>query len=508
MISEIYEIFKPKVERANDHNNFTPVFYRFIGVENQNKYNDIIKILNDKIKQNKDNTIFFEQTIPLSPEVELIQSIYNELNTMNINNIQNEDITIFDNKNINDTFLFALDYVIKLYSYNEKNTSKNIKYNFITKIIVWAYTFIKEIKFDKETNQRCIYYGEIQKHEVYFLILLYAMEFDIIYINPIKDSYFDEIDIENISTKYQYMGICQMETFIKKAENANSTEIVETMTRQIEKEVEKELFTSTGMYKPWQFRDGYTKCVLIDSIVEDIYIYFREVAKMREGFLVDDKLVYVPCFFYKIDGQFIDEDEYQRLVKYCMESELTLFFNNNNIINKNININDVYSLMFCQLNDMTFDIEEIKKLPIYKFSKYSEQTQNFILNKYNETITSDIFNEKMNKEDILRLLLNILSMDEKYIRLVDNFDFTSYVPKIVIYLNKEESLDDDTTRFIKYLHIMGMDVIIFNPSGLFNINNVINDTSVRIIRLDKINYNSEYKDLTKYKKSIFNKFFN
>lgn len=104
--------------------------------------------------------------------------------------------------------------------------------------------------------------------------------------------------------------------------------------------------------------------------------------------------------------------------------------------------------MFCQLSDGTFDIEAIKKLPIYKFSKYSEDVQNFLLKKFNETITSkELYNKSFNKEEVLRLLVLVLGLNESIVRLVDNFDFTGAVPKIVIYLEKEEVLPESCNYF-------------------------------------------------------------
>ena len=77
-------------------------------------------------------------------------------------------------------------------------------------------------------------------------------------------------------------------------------DVVKTLTKQIQNEVHEELFVNTGIFKPWQFRSGFTKSVLLDTILEDIYIYYNEPAKLREGFEVNEKIVKVPCFFKKI----------------------------------------------------------------------------------------------------------------------------------------------------------------------------------------------------------------
>ena len=42
--------------------------------------------------------------------------------------------------------------------------------------------------------------------------------------------------------------------------------------------------------------------------------------------------------------------------------------------------------------------------------------------------------KNLNKEDILKFLVLVLGLNDSIIRLIDNFDFTGFVPKIVIYL--------------------------------------------------------------------------
>ena len=197
------------------------------------------------------------------------------------------------------------------------------------------------------------------------------------------------------------------------------------------------------------------------------------------------------------------------MVKYCSESiQNTLFFNNGNISNDRDLSGDMFKLMFCQLSDGTFDIEEIKKLDMYRYRKYSNEVQDFILNKFNEVIKrDDLYVNNLDKESSLKLLVLILSLNEDIIRLIDNFDFVGYVPKIVIYLDNEDQVSYNMTLLLGYLHNIGIDIIIFNPSGLFNITNIIKSDKINIERLQNINYNSTYKELMNNKIRVFSKLF-
>ena len=502
----IYSMFRKKIERSDSNYYFEPCFYRVIGVEDSHNYNNILKTLNDRIEEYKDITLLFENSIPMLGEMELIQYIYNELNTMDITNMQAQDIVLFDDENINRIFLESLDYIIPLSIKNENFFNENIRNNFITKLIVWTYSFVKNINFNSDFNPKCFYYGQISRHEIYFLIMLHLMDFDVVYINPLKEEFFEEIDTDKLSELKMSMNIEPLETFKDRASKGNTIDNVETITKQIERDINETLFADTCIYKPWQYRSGYTKRILLDTILEDIYIYWNEPAKLRTGFRVENNVVSVPCFFYKIDGQFINDFEFQRLVKFCTESKNTLFFNDGRISSMNEESDDMYSLMFCQLSDGTFDIEEVKKTSIYRFGKYSNEVQNLILNKFNEIIVKkDIFNINLDKEKILRFFALVLSMDEQIIRIIDNFDFTGNVPKLVVYLNNEDEICELMTMLLGYLNNIGIDIVIFNPSGLFNINNIIKNTIVKVMRLEQMNYTSNYGRLIKLKKSMISK---
>ena len=154
-----------------------------------------------------------------------------------------------------------------------------------------------------------------------------------------------------------------------------------------------------------------------------------------------------------------------------------------------------------------FSIDEVKKLSIYRFSKYSEDVQNFLLKKFNETISStELFNRTFNKEEILRLLVLVLGLNESIVRLIDNFDFTAAIPKIVIYLEDENTMPESMQILLGYLHTIGIDIVIFNPSGLFNINNVIKSTALNNFRLDVMKYDSKYNNLMNLKQGVFSRF--
>ncbi|WP_297520854.1 YceG family protein [uncultured Clostridium sp.] len=508
-MSLTHSMFRKNYERTGDFAEFKPYFYRYIGVKEENNYNNVLKTLNSKCKENENVCLVFDNNLPLQGEMELIQYIFNELNNMNIYNLANEDISILEDSNQNQKFLIALENVVNLALKNESFFNDSARNNFITKLIVWAYSYLKKIDYDNDINPKCIYYGTIEKHSIYFLIMLYKMGFDVVYINPLKEEYFSDIDIENLSVCEKYMGILNVENLEERSKKGTLIDNVESITKQIQREVQEQLFDGTGMFMPWQYRDGNTKSILIDGIPEDILSYWNEGARLRPGFKVKGKIVTVPCLFKKLDGVYKNKEEYQKMVNCCAKSENTLFFNSGFISEEAGVSQDMYSLMFCQLSDGSFDINEIKKSKDYKFGKYSEEVQNFLLNKFNEAITDkSVYTKELDKETRLKLLVLILTMNEQIVRLIDNFDFTSNIPKITIFLNNEDRISDNILMLLGYLHTVGVDIVIFNPSGLLNITNVLNNNIVNISRLEEMSYNTNYRNIGTVKQGFLSRILN
>ena len=505
----IQSMFTDKYSRKDINGQFNSYFNRSIGVSNKEDYDDILSTLNKKCYENRDISLIFDGEIPLNGEMELIEYIYKELTSMNIFNIIDEDIVIFDDLAINTTFLESLQYIVELSVKNENFFNDSIRNNFITKIIVWAYSWIKNIDYENTMNPKCIYYGNINRHEIYFLIMLYKMGFDVLYLNPLKEEYWNEVDTDNLSKCYVENSITDLESFNIKAHRGHEIEVIETVTKQIERSIHEELFSNTGMYKPWQFRKGFTKSVLLDTILEDIYIYWNEPAKLRPGFKVEDMVVTVPSIFYKIDGQYRSIAENQKILKYCLNASNTLFFNGGNI-SRDISLsNDFYELMFCQLSDGTFDVEQIKKSRVYTLGKYNEELQDLLLNKFNQFIKENkMLKMSFDKKLSLKLLALILYLNESLIRIIDNFDFVFSIPKIVIYLNGEDTINEWMVILLCYLHNIGIDIVIFNPSGSFNINKYIKEDKIVISRLEEISYDCKFDEIINYKQSFFSRIMN
>ena len=187
----IHQLWKPNFERQGISATFRPFFVAYIGVEEQREYNNVLATLLDKAKQDERHTVVFDNHVPFEVDFDFMNTIKSELQFMDVFHLKNEDLIMFP-ENINPFFVEKLQEVILLAVQNEHFSNDSVRNNFITKLLLHVYNHIRPLEFVDlslgKTN-KCIYYGELEKHDMYLLILLAKMNWDVIYINPLKEPF-------------------------------------------------------------------------------------------------------------------------------------------------------------------------------------------------------------------------------------------------------------------------------------------------------------------------------
>ena len=70
-------------------------------------------------------------------------------------------------------------------------------------------------------------------------------------------------------------------------------------------------------------------------------------------------------------------------------------------------------------------------------------------------------------------LNNAMFLTDKYVELLNNFDYPFDVPKIVIKENVGDSFSEEGIEFLTLMNLLGVDIVILNPYGHNDINNRI-----------------------------------
>lgn len=511
-------------------------FCQLIGISSESSYNDTLALFNHKLSEPHQGVIF-GQSIPNPNDRSLIDSILSELAKMRIGNFVNEDINLTASDALNAKLRLALDETIALAIQKERFPSETIRNNFIAKLMIWCNLYTDDLDFNGEAPPKCLIYGPLKKHEVYFLILLAKIGVDVIYFNPTKDTTFDSIEQGLLSQTIVLGNVSlNLTSYQDRIMQGVVVEKVTTYARKASNELEQTLYNETGVYKPWQFSDGTTRPLIMDSVIEDTITYWNEAARMRPGFKTVGKTVHTPCFFTKINGVYSDINEYYELVQKLRLAKNCAFFETPHLTHvgfgqkraiqyhnvqiqatssaegANFNQQDLYSLAFCLNPDQTIKRESVRTHVLYqKMLTLRSELQEFLLCKLEETFSntnSSFFNFPITDKERVRLMAALFTAEDRLINLIDSYDFTSDIPKVVLYVNSREPFNQDDAMLLGLFRNIGMDIILLSPNGANNLELVISDKFINQIKLEEFVYDLELKSPGKAKKgSFFSKLF-
>ncbi|MEE1072155.1 MAG: YceG family protein [Cellulosilyticum sp.] len=507
-------------------------FCEVIGLNSESSYNDTLALFNHKLKV-PGKGIIFDDTIPKPSDKALIDSILQELTMMRIGNYAHEDINLTSSDSLNTRLRQALDEVIALAIRQENFSNETIRNNFIAKLMIWCNLYTEGLDFNQDTPPKCLFYGPIKRHEVYFLMILESIGMDVIYFNPTHDQTFKTVETTGHSQSIIWGELSTtLMPFNERVANGVVVEKVTTYAKKATNVLTQALYQDTGIYKPWQFSAGTTRPIIMDSVIEDTLTYWNEPNKLRPGFKTEGNVVYTPTFFTKISGVYRDINEYYELIEKLKHAKNCAFFETPHLTSvgtsfgqtqtiryhnmptqsttqtvANFNQQDLYSLAFCLNPDQTIKRDAIKEHVLYKrLLSLRGDLQEFILSKLEETFaTSNLsfFNFNITDKERVRLMAALFTVDERIINLIDSYDFTSDVPKIVMYINSREPFNQDDAMLLGLMRIIGMDVILLSPNGANNLELVISEKFINSIKLDEFVHDLPLKTPSKNKKESF-----
>lgn len=502
-LSDKSNIFSKIFSSQSDRGNYTSsigyenYFISYIGVNDLETYDTDIYNLNKEIKKRK-NIALFTNNILNSDDFNIITYLKNKASKYD-GSVFNVDIDLVGYEEINNRIKRGFD--IFLNEEAAKFSDDRVKFNFIIKAMAWVRIYINPLIIDYKDAPKVVFYGDIKKHELYFLLILYFAGFDILYINPNGLSELKNIDTNKYKIEIESNpidnNIVSFEERVQNGEIKDKSSIKKayTVAAQASKKISDELLNDAGFIKPWQLQNRDIKSLLLSSTVDEVDIYWEEPLKLRPGFSFDSDVVTLPVFFTKIDGVYRDLDEYYDLVDKLQIEDFSYFvqYDNNTRPFTKPFTREGYSLFSFISNDGRLNKKAIIKEGDFSISNLSLRWQETILDKIEETILNDVFLEGLTKDDIVKSLYTVLNMNEKLVYLINSFDYANINPKLIIYIEQMRIFTKEIVFLLLVLSKIGFDIIIFTPGGVSCIENIINSQIVDIHRLDVINYDFKYK---------------
>lgn len=349
------DIFKDIMTPLNKRSNFKtgtvptiPIyFYRCIGIKDtSNEYYDELRKLDNTLSNLKNSYLKFTGDIPFKNDPKLIntfQSIWskNNLEPFNHNKIEpliklfrdGAFIPNIDNHLLNSSIDEALSYILNLYIRKEPNINLTKIKNFTLKLVSWIKKFapylLKDFNIEPENkkniiNPKVVYFGDIKKHEVYFLILLSRLGCDVLYINSPNDGDFSVVDNEGQFSKIIHfpnksnfnLDDLNFNKNLKKdssLQDSSKINIINNNATTV-KSVKNPASTSFDITK---YKNSISPVYKTsNNILKDLLLPLNR----RSGF-VGKPMPLIPVYFYRYIGIAKNEEEYYNNL-YKLDQEL------------------------------------------------------------------------------------------------------------------------------------------------------------------------------------------
>ena len=455
-------------ERNSDRNRINNIFIEYLGFNDENEYSEILFNLYNNLNKSKKPHVLIEDKMH-NPTVDEV----NAINKLNINLNSADSISNILNVELNDKIkLFFIKSFLDVINSEDFVNSAALK-NFGLKMIIWIIRYCKKMfeNFDFENIPSIIYFGNATEQEAIFLNLISKTPMDVLYICPNK-----EVENPFLSLKVK------SNILLKEMENSKDNMVfpknsfkqsASTVAYKAENELKTLIYTDTGLYKERQF--SKSSPLTLKTSYDEIFIIWKEEAKYRPHFNVDDKIVTVPNIFAKICGvENGNLSEYFKKIKTMITTDTILISKFPFIDEKKENNIKPYAYKF--LNKKQLKINDIKKHSKYFYDFLSDEKQNYILEKIQELIDLDLIEaDTMGIENLI--LGTLLNLDNQTLRLIQQFDFTKNIPKLIIIDTNESVASLEDAIYISFLNLIGFDIAVFTPTGYRNIEKHIKESA-------------------------------
>ncbi|MCD3234669.1 hypothetical protein IRP63_10160 [Clostridium botulinum] len=288
----------------------------------------------------------------------------------------------------------------------------------------------------------------------------------------------------------------------------------ETQAFKASEELNKVLHDKeSGCYKSWQFADYKVNKDTLKTTYDEIVLWGRQEAMIRPGWKIEDNEVTVPNLFSKVMGVHENIKEYKNEINQLIQETNTLFYKRFPINKKRIpkDMNRVYKSVLNIRGKI--DKEKLMTSDYWKYQKLNPMLQNSIADKIIEFCDISSFWKHKNFKIKLRMsLINriitfifsliydstrderimkisifavLTNLSDDLLEILQKFDYPMKVPKIIIYNNNnKKNLTFQDAIILMFMNCMGIDIIIYNPTGTSDIENYIKEENYDIHRLE------------------------
>lgn len=274
----------------------------------------------------------------------------------------------------------------------------------------------------------------------------------------------------------------------------------------------------SGIYKPWQFSDYTVRSTILNTTYDEIYILSKEPSKLRPSFKIERFNIFIPTFFTKISGTHKELSKYWDELNLLVKQDHTMFIRDFPIIDHLSEVSSktvapsIYGIQsaYSNLLDHTLRIEPRKLIEseFWKYDHLRSGVQSSIANKIADFCfgKSSLKKEKIDNTMRMKLLLIFTNLEDKFLQLLQTFDYPNQVPKVILY-NKGQAMSFEEIALLVFLNALGLDVFIFNPTGYNDVESYLEASFCSKHTLNDMQFELEYKEPFIKKQGLWGLFF-
>lgn len=374
----------------------------------------------------------------------------------------------------------------------------------IVDLIKWTWNHLHPelLKTDGVRQPAFFWYGNATKSEQFFLHFLIRFGCDVIIAHPEGTDILKEEDPEEAVSKIvRFPGTHELIAFPKVRPERTST-----VAYKASKQIDQVLHSDESMlYKPWQFRNYSPNARTLKTTYDELFILIKERAFLRPDFEVRDNMVHIPAIFSKIFGvtknrrsywgkiQDLADYEHAAVVKYfpfTWEAKGNPHFHYQNALNENqvLQADKMMGSHWWKYSNLPTGLQKGLADAISRYCadpklKRLEQESPYDLQLY-------LFNQAMN-------------IPESLIKLMQNFDYSQHVPRLILYNNENNGyMTRSDAAMLLLMNEFGLDIVICNPPGHNDIENFVDEKHYDSHWLEEMSFNEVYQEPSKFKKFI------
>ncbi len=179
---------------TKEPNNQAPSFYRYIGIPTTNQtYRSELHLIEKRCLESNISYLRFAEGVPKTfsqPQLIEAKKVWETFETSQKVDLHLPQPSIISLKDIEESFLHTL----QLYKENNRHANPTMQKNFGIKLLIWIIAHGTGLFETAGSSPLTLFYGPIKEHEVYFLVFLYSLGADILYINPVEDGNFTPLN--------------------------------------------------------------------------------------------------------------------------------------------------------------------------------------------------------------------------------------------------------------------------------------------------------------------------